>query len=133
MGLGKLKNRGAKFISVNPIRTGYSSIADQWIPIRPGTDGLFIMSLIHQLLKSDKVDIEYLVRYTNAHWLVINDPGASDDGLFARDTDGNPMCWDGKINDLANALAPEVAPAVVMSYQMGAKHNLRSIWLRNAI
>jgi hypothetical protein len=30
----------AKFISVNPVRTGYSAIADQWIGIRPGTDGL---------------------------------------------------------------------------------------------
>jgi len=118
IGLGKLKTRGAKFVSVNPIRTGYSSIADQWIPIRPGTDGLFIMSLIHQLLKSDKVDIEYLVRYTNAHWLVINDPGAEDDGLFARDTDGNPLCWDGKTKALANARALEVAPAVVGDYEL---------------
>ena len=105
MGLGKLKTRGAKFVSVNPIRTGYSSIADQWIPIRPGTDGLFIMSLIHQLLKSNKVDIEYLVRYTNAHWLVVDDPDAADDGLFARDADGNPLCWDGKTKALANARA----------------------------
>jgi len=118
MGLGKLKNRGAKFVSVNPIRTGYSSIADQWIPIRPGTDGLFIMSLIHQLLKSDKVDIEYLVRYTNAHWLVINDTDAVDDGLFARDSDGNPLCWDGKTKALANARAPEVAPAIVGDYEL---------------
>jgi hypothetical protein len=24
----------------NPVRTGYSAIADEWIGIRPGTDGL---------------------------------------------------------------------------------------------
>ena len=118
MGLGKLKTRGAKFVSVNPIRTGYSAIADQWIDIRPGTDGLFAMSLIHQLLKSDNVDIEYLVRYTNAHWLVINDPGAADDGLFARDADGNPLCWDGKTKRVANARAPEVSPAVVGEFEL---------------
>ena len=29
----------AAFISINPVRTGYSAIADEWIPIRPGTDG----------------------------------------------------------------------------------------------
>ena len=40
MGLGKLKNRGAKFVSVNPVQTGYSAIADEWVGIRPGTDGL---------------------------------------------------------------------------------------------
>src|SRR6266436_6165900 len=41
IGLEKLKRRGAKFVSINPIRTGYSAIADEWLPIRPGTDGLF--------------------------------------------------------------------------------------------
>ena len=28
--------RRAQFVSVNPIRTGYSAIADEWVPIRPG-------------------------------------------------------------------------------------------------
>ncbi len=36
-GLGKLKSRGAKFVSINPVRTGYSAIADEWIGIRPGS------------------------------------------------------------------------------------------------
>ena len=49
-GLGKLKARGAKVVSINPIRTGYSAIADEWIGIRPGTDGLFVGALIHELL-----------------------------------------------------------------------------------
>ena len=40
LGLSKLKERGAKFVSVNPVRTGYSAIADEWVGIRPGTDGL---------------------------------------------------------------------------------------------
>jgi anaerobic selenocysteine-containing dehydrogenase len=46
-GLGKLKARGAKVIGVNPIRTGYNAVADEWVGITPGTDGLFILSLIH--------------------------------------------------------------------------------------
>ncbi len=50
--LGKLKARGAKVVSINPIRTGYSAIADEWIGIRPGTDGLFVGALIHELLRS---------------------------------------------------------------------------------
>ncbi|HAD87882.1 MAG TPA: formate dehydrogenase, partial [Rhodospirillaceae bacterium] len=94
IGLGKIKTRGAKFVSVNPVRSGYSAIADEWVGIRPGTDGLFIMSLIHELLKAGKIDDEYLARYSNAHWLVIRDPGAADDGLFARDADGNTLAWD---------------------------------------
>ena len=30
-GLATLKARGAKFVSVNPVRTGYSAIADEWV------------------------------------------------------------------------------------------------------
>src|ERR1700720_1751007 len=86
--LSGLRRRGAKFVSVNPVRTGYSAIADEWIGIRPGTDGLFVLSLVHELLKADRIDVDYLGRYTNAGWLVIQAPGTADDGLFARNKAG---------------------------------------------
>jgi sulfite dehydrogenase (quinone) subunit SoeA len=89
--LSGLRRRGAKFVSVNPVRTGYSAIADEWIGIRPGTDGLFVLALIHELLKADRIDLDFLGRYTNAGWLVIQAPGAADDGLFARNETGEPL------------------------------------------
>ncbi|MSO54650.1 MAG: formate dehydrogenase [Rhodospirillales bacterium] len=110
IGLGKLKGRGAKFVSVNPIRTGYSAIADEWVGIRPGTDGLWIMSLIHELLKAGAIDFDYLVRYTNAPWLVYH--GGDEDGLFVRDAKGRPQAWDAKIGAIADALAPDITPSL---------------------
>lgn len=92
LGLGKLKGRGAKVVAVNPVRSGYGAIADEWVGVRPGTDGLLAFALIHELLKADRVDLDYLVKYTNAHWLVVRDPGAADDGLFVRDAEGRPLC-----------------------------------------
>ncbi|WHZ20330.1 MAG: Sulfite dehydrogenase (quinone), molybdopterin-containing subunit SoeA [Rhodanobacteraceae bacterium] len=92
LGLGKLKARGAKIVAINPVRTGYASIADEWVPVNPGTDGLLAGALIHELLLNDRIDFDYLVRYSNAHHLVIRDPGAADDGLVARDADGKPLC-----------------------------------------
>ncbi len=94
IGLGKLKAKGVKFVSVNPVRTGYSAIADEWLGITPGTDGLFVLALVHELLRAGKVDLDYLTRYTNAPWLVIDDPGSADHGLFARHDDGVPLVWD---------------------------------------
>jgi anaerobic selenocysteine-containing dehydrogenase len=94
IGLDKLKTRGAKFVSVNPIRTGYSAIADEWVPIRPGTDGLFALAIVHELIQHDWIDHEYLARYTNAPWLVIDAPGTAQDGLFLRDAEGKPLVWD---------------------------------------
>ena len=113
LGLGTMKGRGAKVVAVNPVRTGYGAIADVWIGIRPGTDGLFAFALAHELLKADRIDLDYLVRYTNAHFLVRRDPGAADDGLFVRDADGAPLCWDRGANAPARADAIDTTPAVV--------------------
>lgn len=112
IGLDKLKTRGAKFVSVNPVRTGYSAIADEWVPIRPGTDGLLALAIVHELLVNEWIDHDYLVRYTNAPWLVIDAPGTAEDGLFLRDDEGKPLVWD------QNALSSKwmekgVAPALV--------------------
>ena len=112
-GLGHLKGReNAKYVSINPVRTGYSAIADEWIGIRPGTDGLFVMSLIHELLKAQKVDLEFLVRYTNAPWLVRQQPGEAEDGLFVRGEDGKPQAWDRESDELVNALRADISPAL---------------------
>ncbi|MDE2444883.1 MAG: molybdopterin oxidoreductase family protein [Alphaproteobacteria bacterium] len=93
-GLGKLKARGAKIVSINPVKTGYSAIADEWVGIKPGTDGLFVGALIHCLLAAQKIDGEYLSRYTNAPWLVIEHPGEADDGLILRNGAGTALVWD---------------------------------------
>ena len=55
--------------------------------IRPGTDGLLILSLVHELLKARRIDVDYLMRYSNAAWLVVDQPGTAEHGLFARDKD----------------------------------------------
>jgi sulfite dehydrogenase (quinone) subunit SoeA len=121
IGLGKLKARGAKFVSVNPAQTGYSAIADEWLGIRPGTDGLFVLAIIHELLKAGQVDLDYLVRYTNAPWLVVQAPGTADDGMIARDPSGNPLCWDHKTKTPINALLPEVVPSLRGSFDVEGK------------
>ncbi len=89
MGIGKIKARGAKVIGVNPVRSGYNAVADEWVGITPGTDGLFILSLVHELMKAGKIDLHYLAQYTNAPVLI-----DSETGLFVRDTDGKPVVID---------------------------------------
>ncbi|HQX65141.1 MAG TPA: molybdopterin-dependent oxidoreductase, partial [Dokdonella sp.] len=116
LGLGKLKARGAKIVAINPVRTGYGAIADEWVPINPGSDGLLAGAFIHELLRSDRIDLDYLVRYTNAHHLVIRDAGAADDGLIARDAEGHALCAsrvEGEGIVLARANAIDISPLVV--------------------
>ena len=116
--LGKLKAKGVKVVAVNPIRTGYGAIADEWIGIKPGTDGLFVGALIHELMRAQKVDLDYLARFTNAPWLVIDDPGAADDGLFARDEDGKPLALDKTTGGYADATRTDISPALVGTFKL---------------
>lgn len=112
-GLGQIKGReNTKFVSINPVRTGYSAIADEWVGIRPGTDGLFVMALIHELIKAQKVDLDFLVRYSNAPWLVREEAGHPENGLFIRDGEGNPLAWDRDSDEPVNALQPDISPAL---------------------
>ncbi len=110
MGLGKIKARGARVIGVNPIRTGYNAIADDWVGITPGTDGLFILALVHELMRAGKMDLDYLARYTNAPVLVNGDPKSPEHGLFLRDKDGKPQVIDRVTGKLAAFDKPGVRP-----------------------
>jgi sulfite dehydrogenase (quinone) subunit SoeA len=87
--LSKFKREGGRFISINPVRTGYSAIADEWIPIKPGTDGALMMALLHELIRSDRIDHDFLKRCTNAPQLVVLDEGERE-GLFAFDPAAGP-------------------------------------------
>ena len=89
MGIGKIKERGAKIVGVNPIRTGYNAVADEWLGITPGTDGLLILSLINILIKAGKIDLDYLAKYTNAP--VFLDP---ENGLILKDKNDKPLVKD---------------------------------------
>ncbi|UWR91730.1 molybdopterin oxidoreductase family protein [Phaeobacter inhibens] len=102
MGIGKIKARGARVIGVNPIRSGYNAVADDWVGITPGTDGLFILALVHVLMKAGKIDLDYLGQFTNAPVLVNQDPASPDYGLFLRDDHGAPLV----INRTTGKLAP---------------------------
>ncbi len=44
------KARGMKLISVEPRLSNTGAKADQWIPIRPGKDVVFLLAIMHQLL-----------------------------------------------------------------------------------
>ncbi len=116
IGLSKLKARNARIMAINPIRTGYNAVADDWISVTPGTDGLLILSIVHCLLQAGKVDLHYLSRFTNGPCLLNSDPESDEYGLLLRDDDGkllvinrhtgqpNPFDRKGILPDLAGEL-----------------------------
>jgi len=115
--LENLKRRGAKFVAINPARTGYQAIADEWVPIRPGTDGLLALSMVHVLLKHELFDWDFLIRYTNAPFLVIQHPGHSDDGLFWRNAQDDPYAWDMCQRAFVNGMDAGISPSLLGEHQ----------------
>ena len=116
--LSKFKRHGGRFISINPIRTGYTAIADQWIPIKPGTDCALLLALIHQIIEEELYDHDYLIQYTNAADLVNADQSSDKEGLFVRTPDADPKkqqtCWWDKLtNQAVNNHTPNVEPCLV--------------------
>ncbi|MDQ7071820.1 MAG: molybdopterin oxidoreductase family protein [Rhodobacterales bacterium] len=101
MGISKVKANGGRIVGVNPIRSGYNAVADDWVGITPGTDGLFILSLVHELMRAGKIDLDYLARYTNAPVLVNGDEKSPEFGLFLRDKDGKELVIDKNTGKLA--------------------------------
>jgi anaerobic selenocysteine-containing dehydrogenase len=76
-----------KIVFVDPRIRGAGPFADRWLPIRPGTDLALAQAMTNVLVEDGTVDRDYLVRYTNAPYLV------GDDGYFVRQGD-TPLVWD---------------------------------------
>ena len=118
--LSRFKRAGGRFITVNPVRTGYSAIADEWIAIRPGTDGALLLALAHVLVRDGRYDADFLRSYTNAPQLVRTDADDPAAGFFAlkRPPDDEPsydQCnqwvWDETSQQLAGLEARPQAGA----------------------
>ena len=63
----KARERGAPIICIDPIRTRTAVQCDEWIPIRPGTDGALALGMMHVLFAHGLEDRDYLERHTLGH------------------------------------------------------------------
>ena len=88
--LSEARDRGMRLVVVDPVLSTPASQADEWIPIRPGTDAALGISMMHVLINElDLYDKEYLRRYTNLPYLV------GEDGRYVREEGtGKPLMFD---------------------------------------
>lgn len=75
----------AKIIHIDPRFTRTSSMADIWVPLRAGSDVLFLGALINYVLTQGKEFRDYVVAYTNAPMILREDFRDTEDlgGLFS--------------------------------------------------
>ena len=79
-----------KLVSIDPVCSSAASAADEWVPIRPGTDAALLLGMVNQLINElDIYDADFLKNFTNAAYLV------GPDGQYVRQPDGEkPLVWD---------------------------------------
>lgn len=126
--LSKFKRAGGRFISINPVRTGYSAIADEWIPIRPGTDGALLLALVHEIINTGLYDREFLARYSNSGHLINVDPASAQYGMPVRsgasprgdnpDHHHDQLWWDRHSGRAVPDHTPDADPALLGTYRL---------------
>lgn len=89
--MSRARLNGMKLVVVDPWCSNAAAVADEWIPIRPGTDGALVLSMMHVLINElGLYDREFVKVTTNGPYLV-----RSSDGRYARDgATQKPMIWD---------------------------------------
>jgi len=95
------KERGMKMIVIEPRFSHAAAKADEWIPMRPGKDAVFILALAKQLIDNKTIDTDFLTTYTNATQLV------GENGRLLKGADGKPL-----VMDASNATKAYDDPAV---------------------
>src|SRR5689334_6270925 len=96
------RERGAKIIHVDPRFTRTSAMADVWVPLRAGSDILFLGAIINYVLQNNLYFEEYVKHYTNAATLINKDFKDTEDlgGVFSGlqvneklQNEYNPSTW----------------------------------------
>ena len=88
--LARARERGMHIVVVDPRCSHEASLADEWVPIRPGTDLAFSLAMLHVLMHEIGVyDEPFLKGRTNAVYLI------GEDGYYLKDVaTGRPLIWD---------------------------------------
>ncbi len=62
--LRRAREREARLIAIDPIRTRTAARCDLHLPLRPGTDAALALGMMHVILREGLEDVDYLRRHT---------------------------------------------------------------------
>ncbi|WP_304426977.1 molybdopterin-dependent oxidoreductase [uncultured Adlercreutzia sp.] len=87
--LVQAQRKGTKLIVVDPRLSSTASIADEWIPINPGTDAAFALAMMNVIINNDLHDKTWLANYSCAPLLVSDETGE-----YVHPSEGMYCAWD---------------------------------------
>ncbi|MCJ7452526.1 MAG: molybdopterin-dependent oxidoreductase, partial [Steroidobacteraceae bacterium] len=109
-----LRARGGRFVVVDPRRTESARIADDYLPIRPGTDVFLLLALLKHVFEAGAVDTGHLAAQIDGVELLREAVAAFAADELAERTGIEP----GRISELAGQIATE--PRALVYGRVGA-------------
>jgi anaerobic selenocysteine-containing dehydrogenase len=67
------RKNGAKVVALDPRQSETAAKADEWLPIRPGTDLAFLLAMMRIMMVEGYYDADFLKRHTNMPFLLYRD------------------------------------------------------------
>ncbi len=115
--------RGMKQVVIEPYMGMPSEKADEWVPIRPGTDAAMALSMVNLLLNEYGIyDAPYLKGHTNGPYLV------GPDGHYLRDEQtGKPM-----VGDASDGQAKVYDDPTIGDFALEGEFQVRGVHARTA-
>ncbi len=85
-----------KWVAFDPVAGPFALHADEWCPVRNGTDLAWCMAMIRHLLETGTYNYEFVSKWTNGPFLVREDTGdlLRESDLFAGGSASRYMIWD---------------------------------------
>jgi formate dehydrogenase len=65
--LKAIQRNGGKVVVVDPRCTETAKVADEHVPIRPGTDLFLLVAMLRRILESGRADKRFLAKHTRGH------------------------------------------------------------------
>lgn len=62
--LQEARRNGARLVVIDPVKTRTAAVADQWLPIQPGTDLALALGMLHVIFRDGLEDRTYIERHT---------------------------------------------------------------------
>ena len=111
--VNEAKARGARLVVVDPRRAGVAAKADEWLRVRPGTDGALALGLAGVMIEEGWFDRDFVRDWSNGPFLVVDEGPDANGGarsgrlltaadLGADGAPGHPVAW------RSDRAAPEV-------------------------
>jgi anaerobic selenocysteine-containing dehydrogenase len=130
--LREARQRGAKLIVVDPRRTELAQDADQWLRVRPGTDGILALALGGVMIDRQWFDRGFISDFSNGPFLVCSSTGhlLTEADLLPAGSSERFVVWDaaGKrpaFVDAPTPIDPAIEPALFGAYRVETPQGVR--------